>query len=302
MKKRFFLPFIFIMLFATAFTLAACDGSGDAGAPSAPQDFTATAGNGQMILTWTALSDKGDSEIIKYEVSKDNGNTWITASSDTSHTFTGLTNGKLYTFKVRAVNSNGNGIATTVSAKPVDDPDNPLSGASFKLPVNVSIKYENMVNDSVVTISLFVKIGNNFYCDTRSPSGEIVAAVYLISNGGSWTRWEKSIYSEWGYDLNLNAADVINESAGSGVNRMLGFMSYEARYAAIKDVPVSGIVEVAGVICDEYVIGGRVLRHDPVSNLFLQDKNPPAHYRVLLWNTSITGFEDADALKLDPQI
>ncbi|HHX23356.1 MAG: fibronectin type III domain-containing protein [Tepidanaerobacteraceae bacterium] len=42
-------------------------------------------------------------------MSSDNGSTWVTVSTSTSHTFTGLTNGIEYTLKVRAVNSAGDG-------------------------------------------------------------------------------------------------------------------------------------------------------------------------------------------------
>jgi hypothetical protein len=54
-----------------------------------------------------------------YEVSADDGTTWVTASTSTSHTFTGLTNGTEYTFKVRAVNSEGPGAEASATATPV---------------------------------------------------------------------------------------------------------------------------------------------------------------------------------------
>jgi hypothetical protein len=86
--------------------------------PSAPQDFTATPGDGEVTLSWTAPESHGGSAISHYEVSCDNGDTWVTADTDSSHTFTGLTNGTEYTFKVRAVNSVGNGAEASVSATP----------------------------------------------------------------------------------------------------------------------------------------------------------------------------------------
>ncbi|MGI6425198.1 MAG: fibronectin type III domain-containing protein [Tepidanaerobacteraceae bacterium] len=86
--------------------------------PSAPQNFTATPGDGQVTLSWTAPASDGGAAISHYEVSADDGTTWVTASTSTSHTFTGLTNGTTYTFKVRAVNSVGNGAEASVSAIP----------------------------------------------------------------------------------------------------------------------------------------------------------------------------------------
>ena len=84
------------------------------GAPGAPKNFIGTPGDAKVILSWTAPASDGGSAITKYEVSKDNGVTWVTANSNTGHTFTGLTNGTSYTFKVRAVNGKGNGAAAVV--------------------------------------------------------------------------------------------------------------------------------------------------------------------------------------------
>jgi uncharacterized repeat protein (TIGR02543 family) len=91
-------------------------------APAAPQTFIATPGDGQVALSWTAPASDGGAAIIRYEVSSDNGGTWVTAATNTSHTFTGLTNGTAYTLKVRAVNSVGNGAEASVSATPTSTP------------------------------------------------------------------------------------------------------------------------------------------------------------------------------------
>jgi hypothetical protein len=42
-------------------------------APAAPQNFTATPGDTQVALSWTAPASDGGSAILKYQVSKDNG-------------------------------------------------------------------------------------------------------------------------------------------------------------------------------------------------------------------------------------
>ncbi|NMA26028.1 MAG: hypothetical protein GX936_10255 [Clostridiales bacterium] len=86
--------------------------------PTAPQDLTATPGDGQVALSWTAPSSDGGSAITKYQVSKDNGANWTDVGLNTTYTFTGLTNGMAYTFKVRAVNSAGNGAEASTSATP----------------------------------------------------------------------------------------------------------------------------------------------------------------------------------------
>ena len=115
--------------------------------PAAPQSFAPTPGDGQVALSWTAPAIDGGAAISHYEVSSDNGGTWITASSNTAHTFTGLTNGTAYTFKVRAVNSVGNGAEASVSATPAAAPvptytvtvTNGTGGGEFAQGVTVTI-------------------------------------------------------------------------------------------------------------------------------------------------------------------
>ena len=119
--------FTIIALAAGTLLFAACPsptGSNPA-APGAPQSFTATPGNAQVTLSWAAPESDGGSEITGYEVSRDNGTTWVDATSNTGHTFTGLTNGTSYTFKVRAVNAAGEGDESTVSSTPYTVPGAP---------------------------------------------------------------------------------------------------------------------------------------------------------------------------------
>ena len=98
-------------------------------APTAPQNFTATPGDGQVTLTWSAPASDGGSPITSYQVSSNNGATWVTASSNTSHTFTGLTNGTSYTFQVRAVNAAGAGAAASATTTPLA----PVTSAGYTI-------------------------------------------------------------------------------------------------------------------------------------------------------------------------
>ena len=97
------------------------------GAPTAPLQVTgasATAGNNQVVVSWSA-PDSGGSAITDYviEQSIDGGGTWSTlsdgTSTSTSYTVTGLTNGTSYSFRVSATNIIGTGtVSSTVSATP----------------------------------------------------------------------------------------------------------------------------------------------------------------------------------------
>ncbi|ANY65869.1 hypothetical protein BBD42_04845 [Paenibacillus sp. BIHB 4019] len=74
--------------------------------PGVPTAVTATHGNAQAIVSFTAPADNGGSAVKGYEVTAMPGN--ITASGISSPiTVTGLTNGTSYTFTVKALNIAG---------------------------------------------------------------------------------------------------------------------------------------------------------------------------------------------------
>jgi len=99
--------------------------------PAAPGNFTATAGDAQVVLTWTTPSN-GGSAITGYELSYGMSDDYVaswtsmdgSSAGTTTYTVTGLTNETEYTFEIRAVNfigsSDSSGIttATPTSAAP----------------------------------------------------------------------------------------------------------------------------------------------------------------------------------------
>jgi hypothetical protein len=90
--------------------------------PPAPTSLTATAGNAQATLSWSAPSVIAQAPITDYVVqfSSDSGSTWTTfadaTSTATSATVTGLTNGTAYVFRAAAVNAVGTGAYTSASS------------------------------------------------------------------------------------------------------------------------------------------------------------------------------------------
>jgi hypothetical protein len=87
--------------------------------PASPQNFTATAGDGQVTLSWLAPASDGGSFVLRYELQIDNG-AWESVTSP--KVVTGLSNGTVYTFNIRAVNAIGDGAIATETATPVAPP------------------------------------------------------------------------------------------------------------------------------------------------------------------------------------
>jgi hypothetical protein len=92
--------------------------------PGAPTDVSATAGNAQAAVSFTAPANNGGAAITSYTVTSSPGGFTATGSSSPI-TVTGLTNGVAYTFTVIATNTNGSssssassGAVTPVSLTP----------------------------------------------------------------------------------------------------------------------------------------------------------------------------------------
>ena len=117
---------------SSTFTVAAInlDGTGPASAPSAPvipitvpaapSAVSASPGNADASVDWTAPTDDGGSPITGYMVTVWSGGapqfSTTFASTATTETVSGLTNGTSYTFTVAAINADGLGYSSPASA------------------------------------------------------------------------------------------------------------------------------------------------------------------------------------------
>lgn len=110
---------ILVLGFAAGCARVAVDNSSGT-SPSAPTGVTATAGNGQVAISWTAVTGATSYNIywsITSGVTKTSGTKITGATSPYSHT--GRTNGTTYYYIATAVNSSGESAASAqVSATP----------------------------------------------------------------------------------------------------------------------------------------------------------------------------------------
>jgi titin len=167
-------------------------------AAGAPTGVTASIGNSQVTLSWTAPSSNGGSEIsdylIEYLPAGGSWTTWShTASTSTSATITGLTNGTSYTFRVSAINATGTSAASTVSgaATPATSPGSPTSVNGTRGPGQVSLSWTAPAANGGSAISDYLieyRAGTgawNAFSHTASTSTTIT--VTGLTNGVSYT-------------------------------------------------------------------------------------------------------------------
>jgi len=88
--------------------------------PGLPRIHNAATGASSISIFWQSPLDNGGADIIRFEVSKDDGETWRNAGLQMSYTFADL-EFREYAIRVRAVNSAGSGPEYTrlVSPSPI---------------------------------------------------------------------------------------------------------------------------------------------------------------------------------------
>jgi predicted RNA-binding protein with TRAM domain len=137
------------------------------GPPDAPRINTLTPSDQTLEVAFTDGVTSG-SPITGYEYSIDGGNTWPSAGTATSSPFTisGLTNGSIYTVRIRAVNANGSG----TSSDPVVSKPYTVPGA----PVITQIAVTG--NDATL----------NYTAPASNGGQAITSYEYSIDSGSSW--------------------------------------------------------------------------------------------------------------------
>ena len=124
-------------------------------APAKPAGFSATPGDGQVSLQW---SDPNDATITGWQYAVGTAGSYSpwtgipgSGPTTTTHTVTGLDNGTAYTFKLRAINTSGNGAESEeMTAIPVAIPAKPTGFSATPGDGQVALQWSDP-NDATIT-------------------------------------------------------------------------------------------------------------------------------------------------------
>ena len=182
--------------------------SGTTGGLSAPRNFAAAPGNGQVTLSWTAPASDGGAAISGYQYQQRAGagayGQWTTipggGPSTRSYIVTGLTNGTRYFYRVRAVNSDGGG------------PPSAEESATPSLTVDTTLRALSL---STVTVALApVTLAPAFTPATRTYTAAVGSGVTQVT--------VTATRNKAGATATITPADANTTAAGHQVALVVG--------------------------------------------------------------------------------
>lgn len=190
-------------------------------APGLITNLSATPGNTEVVLSWSAPLDGGDA-ITGYEYRVDGGTWTSTGSASPGVTVGSLTNGVEYDFEVRAVNSTGNSPASNlVAATPVGALS---SAATISLSLDLTGAGQKVVGPST---TLAVELATAGTGQKSAGSGSSLSLGMATVNDDAKTGDTSGALD---FDLALDAAAqaILSTAASLGISLDLAASSLKA--------------------------------------------------------------------------
>jgi len=185
--------------------------------PGAPTIGSASAGNGQATVSWTAPASNGGSAITGYEITPyANGNAQAPVASSgtgTSKVITGLANGTPYQFRVKAVNAIGlsdpSGASNSVTPRvPATVPGAPTIGSVSAGNGQVSVSWAAPASNGGASISGY----------QVTPYVGATAQPVVVSTGPGTSKVVTGLANGTAYTFRVAAVNAVGTGAQSGAS------------------------------------------------------------------------------------
>ncbi len=193
--------------------------------PSAPRNIAATAGDQAVTVTWQTPASNTNG-ITGYEVTKDNDSDWTAVGTDLTYTFTGLTNGQSYLFKVRAITSEAKGTTSTIEA---------ISGRPPGKPTELEITtFRDEFGNKRVKLTWAVP---DFPGDSPITGYQVsIGSMGVYSSAGNDTEY---IFTESDPNFSTIQWGVANQEFRVYASNVSGNGAYQAIFHRLSTVPAS---------------------------------------------------------------
>ena len=185
-------------------------------APGAPSGLTATGGDESVTLNWSAPGD-GGSQILRYEyrygATGETWGEWMTVSGSGSArrvTVSGLTNGTLYGFQVRAVNSVDPGEAAQATATPGRAPSAPTGLAASVESESITVMWGMPADDGG---SAIVRYEVNY----RESGGQWSGWMTAAGGASATSHTIMGLTNGIGYEIAVRAVNGIDPGPAASV-------------------------------------------------------------------------------------
>ena len=212
--------------------------------PNPPTILNAAIGNGEVVIAFIAGLNGGQ-PITDYLYSIDGINYISSGSISNTIKITGLTNGQTYNITLKAVNANGQSIASnSVSAKPSNSgPLAPvLTGVTFKTTDSMILTFTQEPNGITITNYKYSIDGGNNY--TAFSPIDILSPV-TISGLSSNTTYNISLKAI-GVDGESGPSNIITETTYTNVNYVTFTETGSSTWTAPNDVTFVQYLVVGG--------------------------------------------------------
>ena len=203
--------------------------------PSAPLNLRAAPDDGEVTLTWEAPESDGGLAIERYEYRVDRGGEWIDTKLVRRVTVKDLTNGRSYTFEVRAVNAHDAGAAATVTMTPAQPPSVPRTLRAVPGNGEVTLSWDVPESDGgAALIGYEYRVGGSGEWTGKDLNPRVT--VKNLTNGDSYTFEVRAVNTQGAGEA---ATVTATPSATPSAPRALRAETGDGEVTLAWDVPLS---------------------------------------------------------------